>query len=147
MFINKKMLVIIITFNIIFLVMIIDYCNIKNDFIINQTFNVNKWKSKTNRVEMLKDIIINYNKVLNDEKMKKEIFGNEDFLNTINPLSISEKYKYRIKGYKIYDKGIIFRKKIFFVFDKDYCVISEEIYVLSYMIPYFDNIYDCKVIL
>ena len=145
---KKNYLRIIFILTILFLVfLIIDYLDIKkfnmeNIKVSNKKFNEKDWKKYIKRDMMIKDLLKNYEFIIENNKERKRIFGYEEDLKIGNIVSILEEYEYKTQGYKIFDKGRLLKKKVFLVFYRKKCVIVEEEYIFDIMMP--NSILDCE---
>ena len=145
---KKNYLRIIFILTILFLVfLIIDYLDIKkfnmeNIKVSNKKFNEKDWKKYIKRDMMIKDLIKNYEFIIENNKERKRILGYEEDLKIGNIVSILEEYEYKTQGYKIFDKGRLLKKKVFLVFYRKKCVIVEEEYIFDIMMP--NSILDCE---
>jgi hypothetical protein len=145
---KKNYLRIIFILTILFLVfLIIDYLDIKkfnmeNIKVSNKKFNEKDWKKYIKRDMMIKDLLKNYEFIIENNKERKRILGYEEDLKIGNIVSILEEYEYKTQGYKIFDKGRLLKKKVFLVFYRKKCVIVEEEYIFDIMMP--NSILDCE---
>ena len=145
---KKNYLRIIFILTILFLVfLIVDYLdikkfNMKNIKISNKKFNEKDWKKYIKRDMMIKDLLKNYEFIIENNKERKRILGYEEDLKIGNIVSILEEYEYKTQGYKIFDKGRLLKKKVFLVFYRKKCVIVEEEYIFDIMMP--NSILDCE---
>ena len=145
---KKNYLRIIFILTILFLVfLIIDYLDIKkfnmeNIKVSNKKFNEKDWKKYIKRDMMIKDLLKNYEFIIENNKERKRILGYEEDLKIGNIVSLLEEYEYKTQGYKIFDKGRLLKKKVFLVFYRKKCVIVEEEYIFDIMMP--NSILDCE---
>ena len=145
---KKNYLRIIFILTILFLVfLIIDYLDIKkfnmeNIKVSNKKFNEKDWKKYIKRDMMIKDLLKNYEFIIENNKERKRILGYEEDLKIGNIVSILEEYEYKTQGYKIFDKGRLLKKKVFLVFYRKKCVIVEEEDIFDIMMP--NSILDCE---
>ena len=121
---------------LLILISLIDIFQI--NYIKVEDFSLNKWKSNKNRIGMTYSLIKQNRKFLITEPERNFLLGKKEFLNKRNEISSEEKYEYQIKGYKLFERGIILKKKEFLIFynekkNLDY-IISKEYYLFNVMI-------------
>ena len=114
----------------------------ENIKVSNKKFNEKDWKKYIKRDMMIKDLLKNYEFIIENNKERKRILGYEEDLKIGNIVSILEEYEYKTQGYKIFDKGRLLKKKVFLVFYRKKCVIVEEEYIFDIMMP--NSILDCE---